>query len=428
MGVSMPMWGFPQGNGQWIWPEDRTTAVEKHVMYTDYMKTGQYKDAIAPLEWLLTNAPSLNVSLYIHGVKIYSELAKKEVDEGQRNAYVDRIIALFDARAQKMGKKATVANRKAIRLYELMKDNPLRREELIGYFKEAIELNGHRVFAANIIAYMVTLHKYKKEHPQEVTDSHIVEEYLRMGELLEQKKEDAQEKKLARLEDISQKIEKIFTNSVSLDCGFIDETFGQRVREGDDIEDAKKYIVLHLRKQCENKALFIEAVQRVFEVEPSYQYGRVLARHHIDLREYDKAIGYYKRVLANTDNPDNRASIYINLAKISILLGNKSQARNYAQRAIKAGPNYKKEGENLIGTLYIDSYEECKGRKNRVQDKAIYIAAYNHFASAENTNMMQECRAHFPTIEEMFELGYEVGNKMQIDCWIDEEVILIQPN
>ena len=99
MGISMPMWGFTQGNGQWIWPEDRTTAVEKHVMYTDYMNTGQYKEAIAPLEWLLTNTPNLNVSLYIHGVKIYSELAKKEVDEGQRNAYVDRIIALFDVRA-----------------------------------------------------------------------------------------------------------------------------------------------------------------------------------------------------------------------------------------------------------------------------------------------------------------------------------------
>ena len=60
---------FAQTPG-WNWPEDRQTAEEKNVIYTDMMKLGNYKLAVPPLSWLLVNAPDLNESIYINGARI----------------------------------------------------------------------------------------------------------------------------------------------------------------------------------------------------------------------------------------------------------------------------------------------------------------------------------------------------------------------
>ena len=64
----------------WTWPEDKATAEEKNVLYSDAVKAKNYREAIAPWQWLMTNAPNLNSSIYINGEKIYNGLAKAEKD------------------------------------------------------------------------------------------------------------------------------------------------------------------------------------------------------------------------------------------------------------------------------------------------------------------------------------------------------------
>jgi len=40
-----------QNTPGWNWPEDRATAEEKNVIYTDMMKLGNYKESIYPPLW-----------------------------------------------------------------------------------------------------------------------------------------------------------------------------------------------------------------------------------------------------------------------------------------------------------------------------------------------------------------------------------------
>ena len=71
----------------WNWPEDKATAEEKNVLYTDYVKMDNFQEAIEPHSWLLENAPDLNKSIYINGAKIYEDLADNEGDAAKKGEY-----------------------------------------------------------------------------------------------------------------------------------------------------------------------------------------------------------------------------------------------------------------------------------------------------------------------------------------------------
>ena len=64
----------------WNWPDNKSSAEEKNVLYTDYLKEGNCEAALEPHNWLLDSVPNLHVSLYQNGIKIYQCLIKNEKD------------------------------------------------------------------------------------------------------------------------------------------------------------------------------------------------------------------------------------------------------------------------------------------------------------------------------------------------------------
>ena len=69
----------------WSWPEDKATAEEKNVLYTDYLKQGECQMAIEPNRWLIQNVPNLHVSIYQNAIKILRCLIDKEEDADKKN-------------------------------------------------------------------------------------------------------------------------------------------------------------------------------------------------------------------------------------------------------------------------------------------------------------------------------------------------------
>ena len=82
-------------NAQWNWPDDKATAEEKNALYTDNFKQGNFRVAANHLSWLLKNAPNLNKSIYINGVKIYNGLASEATDKAQKNSFFRILSSCF---------------------------------------------------------------------------------------------------------------------------------------------------------------------------------------------------------------------------------------------------------------------------------------------------------------------------------------------
>jgi hypothetical protein len=74
--------------------------------------------------------------------------------------------------------------------------------------------------------------------------------------------------------------------------------------------------------------------------------------------------------------------------------------------------------------MYMNSFNDCKGGESRAKDYSIYIAAYNAYQRAGDSQGMANARARFPSREELFTEGLQVGTTLNTGCWIGESVTL----
>ena len=114
---------------------------------------------------------------------------------------------------------------------------------------------------------------------------------------------------------------------------------------------------------------------------------------------------------------------YLGLAMAASARGQKQQARKFAEQASEIDPAAN-EPYNLLGNLYFHSFDDCKKSVSRTEDRAVYILAYMMYEKAGNTLQMQSCQDQFPSVEEIFNEGYEKGQSIPIGCWINLEVEL----
>ncbi|MEM9328273.1 MAG: hypothetical protein AAGA85_21575, partial [Bacteroidota bacterium] len=126
-----------QAQGQWVWPNDTSTAREKVAMYDDYMKAGQLAESVLPLQWLLTHAPDLNPSIYINGIKIYEGLAATTEHDSLRSHYQQRVIDLIDTRQAIFGETKGNKIRKAYYGYKFWSRTGDKHAQVHQWFLEA---------------------------------------------------------------------------------------------------------------------------------------------------------------------------------------------------------------------------------------------------------------------------------------------------
>jgi hypothetical protein len=107
-------------NAQWNWPDDKAKAETKNALYTDSFKQGNFRAAANHLSWLLINAPDLNKSIYINGVKIYDGLASEATDEAQKVVYQDSVLLLYDLRIKHFNQERASAQQEGVRCLQVL--------------------------------------------------------------------------------------------------------------------------------------------------------------------------------------------------------------------------------------------------------------------------------------------------------------------
>lgn len=405
----------------WNWPEDKATAQEKNALYSDYLKNNNYQAAIEPLNWLLENAPDLNSSIYINGAKIYEELAEMEKNPQKKKEYQEKALSMYDQRIEYFNEEANVLDRKAYTAYKYYKDQQDKYEELLNLFDKTFELNGNDVGVNNMVAYMDVIRRYDAAGGN-LSDDEILDRYNTITSVIDYQIQ--QKKNVETLEKHRAFVDKMLTSMVDVDCDFIAEKLGVPFNnDRENLQLAKRIVGLSLSYKCTDSPLFTKAAMTIQEQEPTFAVAKVIAiKSGID-GDYENAEKYYHQALELTEEPAKKAEIYYGLANHYRKQGQKAQAREFALKAANIDPSLK-DAYKLIGDMYMNSYEQCKEGVSRVQDRAIFIAAYNMYERAGNQSMMQAARQQFPSMEEIFELNMEEGQSVKVGCWINETVSL----
>ncbi len=402
----------------WNWGDSIDVAKEKNALYTDQLKSENYAAAAKALDWLLINTPDLNSSIYINGAKIFENLAEKETDATKKKQYEEKALSMYDLRIKYFGDEASVMNRKVIAAYGFYKDDSKKYKELFEMLKKTIEMNGADVFDGNLLYYMIATHKYKRASDA-LTDEEVFDIYSQIMEIVDQKKENGKPVNVKYIDTI----DKLLTNTVNVDCNFIEEKLGPKFRETKDIKLGKKIFALMLAQKCTDSPLAIEAAEAIIEVTPDFAIAKFVASRYQKDEQLEKAKDYYQKAIELTDDAAKKADVYLSIAKIHQVQGQKVSARDNAREALKNDPSLS-DAYVLIGDLYMASFEECKGGESRVKDRSVYIAAYNMYQRAGNGERMTMAKAQFPSIEDIFNESYEEGQSVSTGCWVAETVKL----
>ncbi|SNS92289.1 hypothetical protein SAMN05421640_1641 [Ekhidna lutea] len=414
--------GASAQNG-WNWGEQVDIAKEKNVLYTDAKKAKNYKAALEPLNWLLENTPDLNPSIYINGIDIYEELAKKESDPAKKQEYIQKGLDLHDKRIENYpDDEADIIERKAIYGYSFYKKNKDKYFDVLQIFQKAFEMNGADMNRGALVAYMDMV--YKNYLYKRLTDEEVINTYSGISEALSEQRKNASESERKKIDNSSDLVDRLLTaTKVEISCDFVEEKLGPKLEGGEDVNMAKQIFRLMLKGKCIDSPLALRAAEVIQNDEPTYSVAKFLGQKNSQNENDEKAIEFFQEAASLTDDNVEKAEMYVSIARIQMKNGQKSTSRNSARRALSFDPSHK-DAYKLIGDLYMSSFNECKEEKSQVNDRAIFIAAYNEYRKAGHSASMAAAKAQFPSIEDIFNENMEEGQSITVGCWINVTVAL----
>ncbi len=401
----------------WCWGDDPGTAKEKYAFVSDAIRIDHYENnLIAPMEWLLEKTPQLNKTLYQHAEKIYQKLLAAEEDEAQQKKIQTRLLELYDLRAKYFGEEAFVLQRKGYYAYSyLIKDK--KYDELYELYKNIFELNGPETAIGNLnILMLMSTIQFKSK---KLDEDGLLDAFDKITDVVDINKAKVSDNDKDRWEDLQKKLEQLLTSTIDIDCEYVRKRMGDTIKNNpDDVKTAKKAISYMMNGKCTDDPLFMTAAANLFKHEPALGLAKVIYKKHLADRNYDQAMEWMQKAIGlASEDPKEKGDIFMGMAQISQVKGNKQMARNHALDAAKTDAAMTYEAFSLIGNLYMGSGSDCKD-SDPVKSRACYLAAYDMFQKAGNNDGMNRAKEQFPSIQEIFSLNLTEGSTIDVGCWI----------
>ncbi len=323
-------------------------------------------------------------------------------------------------------------------------------ESLYNFFLKAYELNGNDIGNGNLVAFMDIIRKHKLTS-KTISDDEVLKNYDMISKIISYKISN-ESKNTDRFKRYQDNIDKLLTATITVDCNFVENTLGPKliaipmlndeivetnyddtapvplsVYSPEAVNLAKKIFQLSITGKCTSSDIALEAAKIMLSSEPDFAIAKFIAGREQANKNYDVSLNFYDKAIEITQDNHQKAEIYFNKAKLYTFIGNKEKSRKSAKLSIILKPN-NPNAYKLIGNLYMTSYEDCKESKSRVEDRLVFIAAYNMFKKGGLISRANQAREQFPSMEELFNENLEIGQTMNIGCWIKENVVLNKRN
>lgn len=420
--------GFGQCK-DWIWPDDKAKAEEKVALYDDAKTQKNFKAAVAPLQWMLNNAPKWNTKLYIDATDIYNNLASAEKDPARKQVLVDSLMMLYDMRITNCGDEVNVLNRKALYAAVYNSQNKAKTAEVLALFDKVYEISGNAVLDNNLLTYMQVI-QLNAVLLKNLTQDQILQRYDKLSDVIDAKIKKAQsENKQAdveRLKKVKASIDDILVKipGVKLDCEFVKTNLEPKFKANPtDLVLAKRIFQFMTTGGCIEDPLWLQAAEVLHNDSKDYGLAINMARIYAKLGETEKAETFANEAVELAPTAENKETANILVGDLLAQKGSKAAAREAYRKAATANPA-SKEGYEKIGDLYMNSFKDCQKSQSLAEDRLVYIAAYEMYNRAGNQQKMAAARNQFPSVTELFELNWKEGESKSISCWVGETVTL----
>jgi len=414
-------------------PEDSVECIMNLSLYGEFYKQWKgsgYKntsvnDAFGPWRQVFLNCPAARLGTYVDGVKMIKYYLKREKDEEIKNAYIDTLMMVYDARIENFGKEGYVLGRKGVDLYQLrVKDY----EQAYEILTKSVEIEGDASFPDVMVFLMRGTKKMIDEG--KIAEDVIFDNYDLCSKIIEVNIEANQdnERKLSNWENVRGNIDLIFEPFAT--CEAIIKIYSPKFQENpEDLKMLKKLTKLLDRKKCTEDQLYFDATVKLYDLEPSPESAYMIGKMLMKNQKYAEAIDYLKEG-EKLEDSENKADCFLYIAECYRILKNYSSARTYALKSAGERPG---DGNPyiIIGDMYAASTKNCGS--NDLEKKAVYWAAVDKYRKAKRVDpdiadiandRISSYSIYFPIKDDIFFHGLNEGDEYIVECWINEKTTI----
>lgn len=418
--------------------EDSLRCLQNISIYTEYVKTSNYKDAYKPWKAVFTEAPIAQVSTYTNGAKILRALIASTKDAAQQKAYFDELMAIHDQRIKYLDQlnklvkvpatKGSVLGLKA-HDYIVFSGQGIDVNAAYQMTKEAIDLEKENSDYFMLQDLMdVSSRKLKAE------DAHkeqFIQDYLTASGYAETALKNATKPNMKKLlKTTKDNIDAFFINSGAASCENLQAIYGPKVAQNKSNLDYLKQVISVMQMlKCTNEEAYFEASEAAHMIEPTAATAAGCAYMYYKKGDLDKSISYFDQAIELEQDPLAKSE---NSYNVAVVLMNKkmySKARQYANKAISFNENSGKS-YILIAQMYAAS---PNWSDEAALNKCVYYAAIDKLQRAKSVDpsvaeeaqkLINTYSAHTPKDEDLFFLGLKKGTPVTIGGWIGETVTI----
>lgn len=418
--VSMALMGSLNVSAQGKFGPDSTECIKYLSYYTEYYKQKNYDSAIP--NWRKAYhycPPTARYSLLSDGTTLLRYLINKEKNAEYKAKLVDSLMFVYDQRVEFWPKYATSSlNNKALDMYNFMKSDSE------GLFNGLTEIISQTKAATKPNIFLFNMDTACGLYGEGKLDAEtVINTYESSVEYLSQisPKNDTEARMIAKtVEDI----ESLFIQSKVASCDNLITLFGPRVAaEPDNVDLAKNVVrMMSITEGCTDNDLFLNAVNKMYEVEPSHTSAYFLYRLYSSRNDMENAVKYIQQAIdyEESDNATD-ADYYFQLAAYCFKNGNPSKAFESALKAAELDESIAGKAYMLAGTIW--GSQSCQG--DEISRRAPYWVAVDYMTKAKNAdsslaedadNYIRQYRTYFPQTAEAFMYDITDGQSYTVSC------------
>jgi len=412
--------------------------MNEYSLYTEFYKQGDYKSAMPHWKKILKQFPKSTSNIYIQGAKMYEDMIEKAKTDEEREKLLSEYMKLHDTRIKYFGQEGFVLGRKgtAWLRYKLHADNgntpeadELKQIHKAGfeYLSKSVELQGNETEPPVLVLLMqTTVALYKLgELPKEK----VVENYEKCTSIANYIIANNKDEKIVETtrDQVLPYIEEIFGKSGAADCDVLVKIYADDFKENKDDIDFIKTMLRRLgRANCTETALFSDATERLYELEPSAEAAFNMARRYLKRDEMDKAREYYQMAIDQETDDELLATYYYERGLLRyVRMNNYQGAVQDAKKALSLNPDLC-EANMLIGNVYASASQKFQG--SELEKSAVFWVACDYFSKARRgddcaidaSSKLAQYRKYFPNKEDAFMEGLQEGASYHVGGWINE--------
>ena len=400
---------------------DSANCIKYLSYYKEYYKQKNYDDALP--NWRKAYSicpPTANQNMLIDGTTLIRRLISKNAKNAiYKEALVDSLLKIHDLRAEYYPKYAVTAlNNKGLDLVNYVKDDDK------ALFEGISDIVGRNGLQTKPSLYIFQLQSAVELYKAGIMDEEkVIDVYEKAVANLENTpcKTDKEKEDLA---NVTETVENIFIQSKVASVESLVALFTPRLEAAMDDLALSKAIVNMLSKTegGVDTDLFLQAVNNMHRLEPSYQSAYFLFKLYSSKGNADEAVKYMEDAIEYPESDDKvDASYYYELATYCYKNGLSSKAFASAKKAAEMDETLAGKSYMLIGTIW--GSQVCKG--NEIESRAPYWVAVDYMVKAKNADsslaeeansMIAQYAKYYPQKSEAFMYNVLDGQSYTVNC------------